>query len=255
MLLELIMVRHGLSCANVWKKRLRGVHLLYSDPELTEYGIELSEERGPLLQKHIAHYFPNHSYKVGTSSMIRTQQTAYHMLLKDTDQQMNILPHIAEEGLMTNNHPLPAEVQRYRMGPVVSRHIGEDRRGITNYYNKSDWRKFLSWVYNLGEERDHFFYKTEDGLYRGVIFTHGKFMRHILKEPTMENNDMFFVTVDLHHKRIVNQTRLTEFPAVPSPMSKDTEGCRIRTYGDYLKQTLRKKTNHRRSTRKNRRVH
>lgn len=254
MILELILVRHGLSCANTWKKRLRGIHLLYSDPELTEYGTNLCEERGPVLREFINQYFPNHSYKVGTSTMIRTQQTAYHMLLKGTEQHMNILPHIAETGITTNNYPLPAELQRKRMGPSVSNHIGEDRRGNTDYFHKSDWSKFLNWVYNLGDERERFFHKTDFGMYCGVIFTHGHFMRNVLKVPKIENNDMFYVQVDLHEKRIVEQKRLTEFPAVPAPFSKDTDSCRIRTYGDYLKHTLRDRQNRRRRTRKNRRV-
>lgn len=255
MILELIIVRHGLSCANTWKKRLRGIHLLYADPELTEHGVELSEERGPILQEYIDHYFPDNSYKVGTSSMIRTQQTAYHMLLKGTAKQMTIMPHIAETGISTNNSPLPAEIQRRRLGPSVSHHIGEDLRGKTDYFNKSDWNKFLNWVYNLGDDRARFFHKTDFGVHCGVIFSHGHFMRNVLKVPKIENNDMFYVQVDLTDKRIVEQKRLTEFPAVPAPFSKDTDSCRIRTYGDYLKHTLHNRVNRRRRTRKNRRYH
>jgi broad specificity phosphatase PhoE len=252
MILELIIVRHGLSCANTWKKRLRGIHLLYADPELTEHGVELCEERGPILQEHINHYFPDNSYKVGTSTMIRTQQTAYHMLLKGTEQRMTILPHIAETGITTNNYPLPAEVQRDEMGPSVSHHIEADHRGKTDYFNKSDWNKFLNWVYHLGDERERVFHKTDFGVYCGVIFTHGHFMRQVLKVPKIENNDMFYVQVDVTDKRIVEQTRLTKFPAVPAPFSKDTDSCRIRTYGDYLKHTLRTPVHRRRRTRKNR---
>lgn len=245
MLLELILVRHGLSCANTWKKRFRGIHLLYSDPELTEHGIQLCEERRPVLREHLDHYFPNHSYKVAASSLMRTQQTAYHMLLKHTPLQMNIVPHIAEMGFTPNNAPAPIAVQHERLDPAIVHHIAEDHRGKTDYYNKSDWSKFLKWVYNLGDKREQFFYKTEFGVYCGVVFTHGHFLRKVLNVPKVENNDMFYVQVDIGEQRIVEQRRLTEFPAVPAPYSKATEGCRIRTYRNFLKR--------RRNTRKNRR--
>jgi len=250
MLLELILVRHGLSCANTWKKRLRGMQLLYSDPELTEHGISLCEERRPVLREYIDQYFPNQSYKVAASSLMRTQQTAYHMLLKHTSLQMNIVPHIAETGFTTNNSPAPMDVQHERLGSAVVHHIAEDHRGKTDYYNKSDWNKFLTWVHTLGDKREQFFYKTEFGVYCGVVFTHGHFMRQILKVPKVENNDMFFVTVDLANKQIVEQRRLTEFSAVPAPFSKSTDGCRIRSYSDFVYSTRRKHRLQRQRTRK-----
>jgi hypothetical protein len=80
-------------------------------------------------------------------------------------------------------------------------------------------------------------------------------MRQVLKVPNIENNDMFYVQVDLTDKRIIEQKRLTEFPVAPAPFKKDTNGCRIRTYGDYLKNTLRNRVNRRRRTSKNRRHH
>jgi len=134
-LVELLLVRHGYSCANAWKKKQKALFWLYADPELTKEGIDLCEERRGVLESLLESHFPGHSYTVGTSSMIRTQQTAYHMLLKGTHHKTyTIFPHIAEVGFDVSNYPLPVERQRAILGPSVAGHLDKDLRGSTNYY-------------------------------------------------------------------------------------------------------------------------
>jgi len=217
---------------------MKGLHLLYPDPELTKEGIELCEERRDDLVKIVDSYFPGHSYTVGTSSMIRTQQTAYHMLLKGThDAKYAIFPHIAEEGFMMNDFPLPAKQQHAVLGPSVIGHLDKDLRGSTNYYNKSNWPLFVKWIQHEG--KDHLFKTekgTEEGVYRAVIFTHGKFIRHALEQPKAHNNDIFYVRLDAETGTQLETKKLTDFPEPSSAV----EGCRIQTKIQYLTGGTRK---------------
>jgi len=249
-MLELILVRHGLSCANVWKQKLPPLHKIYSDPELTERGKELSEERRDTLKEILHSYFPNGSYKVGTSCLIRAQQTAYHMLLKHTEKQFSILPHIAENGFMYNDYPFPSETQKTILGPTVYSHIDSDFRGKVVLKDKSDWSSFLRWLY---AHKDEVCAKTEDNHYRLVIFTHGGFIRHSLHEKDkVQNNDIFYVKVE--GDRIVEKKRLTTFPTLSKEIRQSTDGCRIRTYRNFFTHKVRiPKYDRKDKTRKHRR--
>jgi len=242
MIVELLLVRHGYSCANAWKKKYKGIQLAYADPELTENGKRLCEERREALESAIAEYFPESSYIVATSAMIRTQQTAYHMLIKGTDTKYTIFPHVAEEGLTSNNFPLPAEKQALILGPPrldrpggpsVRGHLHKDLRGSTNLENKSHWPKFLAWLEKHG------------GPSRIVLFTHGRFIRTALKIPSSNkphNNDIYYVKVDTNTGHFLDKKKLTDFPDPPVSV----KGCRISTMRQYLSRTI-KNTGHRNS--------
>jgi broad specificity phosphatase PhoE len=234
MIVEMLVVRHGYSCANAWKKKYKGIQLTYADPELTEEGKRLCEERREALQTAIAEYFPESSYIVATSAMIRTQQTAYHMLMKGTDTKYTIFPHVAEEGFTSNNFPLPAEKQAHLLSPSLRGHLREDLRGSTNLENKSNWPKFLAWL------------EKHNGPSRIVLFTHGLFIRRALKIPSSNkphNNDIYYVKVDTKTGHFLDKKKLTDFPDPPVSV----KGCRISTVRQYLSVTI-KNTEHRNNT-------
>ena len=217
MIVDLLLVRHGYSCANAWKQKLPGLQGLYADPELTEQGKQLCEQRRGALTAAIDHYFHEHPYMIATSSMIRTQQTAYHMFLKGTDRKYTIIPHVAEEGITVNNFPLPAEQQKARLGSSVLHHLHEDLRGSTTVANKSNWPKCLAWI-------------KAHGIRTAVIFTHGKFIQNALKEKEASNNDIFYAKVDTATGTILEKKRLTGFPNPPVSV----EGCRIHTKRQFV---------------------
>jgi broad specificity phosphatase PhoE len=230
--MELLLVRHGYSCANAWKKKLMGIHLMYADPELTEEGKRLCEERKTALQDAIRQYFQELPYMIATSSLVRTQQTAYHMLLKGTHDSYTIVPHVAEEGFTPDNIPLSAQKQQPILGPSVLNHLKEDLRGSTSLKNKSNWPKFVAWA-------------KAHGLDRAVIFTHGKFMRtamNISDKP--RNNDIFYVKYDTETGQFLEKKRLTLFPEPPVSV----EGCRIHKKLHYITKTRKNRSHYRRRT-------
>ena len=233
-------VRHGYSCQNSWKTRDKAegregdnrLNGYYPDPELTTEGIELCEARRKSLEGAIHAAFPDGSYKIGTSCLIRTQQTAYYMLLKDTDLKYSIFPHIAENADKVSNYPLPLPEQK-EFFPPISTHLHHDKRGSIESDTKSNWNMFLDWVASLGEkERNDFFYKTDDGAYRAVIFTHYEFIEHALGEKLKPaNNDVFLVNIDTNKRETMKYKHLVK----NAPVESDRlAGCRIANYADFI---------------------
>lgn len=199
---EIIFVRHGESCANIWQERTIVGQLKYSDPELTKRGVSRSNAKYPMLKKVIDQYFP--SYSIGASPMIRAQQTAYHMLAKHVNKPINIIPHLSEEGLTLNNIPLSKKKQESLLETLDPNMLdtlndGKDGRPSQNLLNKASYSAFLKWA----KKNEDFFEKGEDGVYRAVIFTHGKLLRNIfplkkavppVKSQTKYDNNDFIVT-------------------------------------------------------------
>jgi len=199
---EIIFVRHGESCANVWQDRTIVGQLRYSDPELTKRGVSRSNAKYPMLKEVIDKYFP--SYSIGASPMIRAQQTAYHMLAKHVNKPINIVPHLSEEGITLNNIPLSKKKQAslfetFEPEIVDSLKDGKDARQSQNLLNKSSYSAFLNWA----KKNEDYFEKGSDGIYRAVIFTHGKLLRNIfplkkavppVKSHTKYDNNDFILT-------------------------------------------------------------
>jgi len=213
--------------------------LAYADPELTEEGKRLCEERKEALDSAIAKYFPHPPYIVATSAMIRTQQTAYHMLLRGTETKYTIFPHVAEEGITSNNFPLPSEKQAHLLGPSVRGHLRKDLRGSTTLANKSNWSKFLAWLQ-----------KQEGVPPRVVLFTHGHFIRTALKLPSAQkphNNDIYYVKLDTETGHFLEKKKLTDFPEPPVSV----KGCRISTVRQYFSHTLQNTQTKRNATKRN----
>ena len=210
---DLILVRHGYSCANKSRDKLRGSHWLYSDPELTNDGIKRSEYVGTKLMKKIKETWLNNDYSICSSQMIRTQETAYYMLAKYTGKKINISPHIGEVGLSTDNFSLPVEKQREiikNRNPDILKSLGKDAREKQTIAGKSNWELFMKWATrNLD-----FFTKGSDGVYRAVIFTHGIFLKTSfkLKEKINNNNAIHIVSnkPGIHELIILNTEKYVD---------------------------------------------
>lgn len=240
LLLEILFVRHGYSCANAWKKR-RGLYGFYSDPELTDEGIRLCRERKPDLMTAIANCFPENSYTIGTSCLMRTQETAYYMLMEGNDAlKYSIFRHVAEEGMGANNSPMDPELQKDALEkriPRIRDRILRDFRGRTDLIHKSNWSMFLEWIVDMANyDRNVLFHKTEtaDGkpVYRVVLFTHGNFMRHNLGEDTVNNNDFVFARINAATKTIEYKLKLSHYKKPDTGNS--VKGCRIQRGIDLL---------------------
>jgi hypothetical protein len=274
-LLEILFVRHGLSCANAWgrasptHKGGKVYQSAYFDPELTEQGIRRSEEMGPLLAAKITEYFPDGRYSLCSSCMIRSQQTAYYMMGCATGKPIHIVPHIGEfndkrfpPGYC--NFPLPAAEQREILGPELVAHLGEDARGDVSEDALSDWPRFLQWASRAGEP---FFTTTTNAagetVKRAVIVSHSMLFKHVFKHM-LNNNDILFAKIETGANgadpRIITITRLTDVP-LPKEIEADVDGCRFGeenldpivaefTKGGYRKRSGRKRSSRKRSGRK-----
>jgi bisphosphoglycerate-dependent phosphoglycerate mutase len=98
---KLILVRHGVSCANL-KKAMGQSFSSYKDPELTRAGQEKAINRGILFQEYLeAHELFNPI--VAASVLMRAQQTALLMMSpdyrnKDYLEKIAIAPYVSEKG-------------------------------------------------------------------------------------------------------------------------------------------------------------
>lgn len=196
MILDIVFVRHALSCTNVWANKLYGTHLFYKDPELTLAGISTSKELSPLFIKKITDLWGEKPYSIGSSSMIRAQQTAYHMLASILEKPINIMAHICETGLSLDNQAYPVDKQRIILetkSPGVGKLLSAGLDGRENHtiWDKSDFGKFLTWAV-LNPE---YFALGSDGRYRAVIFTHSHFLMKAFNMDNLINNNNAIHTV------------------------------------------------------------
>jgi hypothetical protein len=198
MLLDVVFVRHGLSCANVLAKNPFGGHFLYPDPELTKQGILMSKSLSATLIKNAYSIWGDEPFSVCASQMIRAQQTAFYMIASSIGASINVLPHIAEKGITPDNYALPVAEQIHIMtdkDPSVVDLLlkGKDGRKKQGMFDKSDFKMFLEWA----AVNPSYFSKGSDGVYRAVIFSHG----HFLKETfglgfPMKNNEAVHVKIN-----------------------------------------------------------
>jgi broad specificity phosphatase PhoE len=214
---EFIFIRHGESCANAIQK-LGGIqglkHKYYTDPELTQKGVQSSEIKSPFLMKVLFEEAPR-DFTVGSSPLLRAQETAYFMLGKQTEKTINVFPHLGEIMLTPfelfgkrrlipqvsrDNLPFSAEEQsaylnQYKDPPFLK---GKDLRETP--YNP-DLQKFFHWAVGHPEE-----FPEENGIRRVVLFTHSNLLltafpretclnkEELNQEGKLGNND-FLVTV------------------------------------------------------------
>jgi broad specificity phosphatase PhoE len=220
MILDIIFVRHGLSCANVLSKKQPGRQLFYQDPELTLEGIDNSKDFSRDLIEFINDTWgPNrdHQYIIGASQMIRAQETAFHMLASTLNKDIYILPHIGEMGVTYDNYSLPRDEQRTILRKPINEGILEklvqekDYRESQKLNSKSDFSSFIDWIveheddiplYDYGDDmsngsRSMVNSENENLPIKMVIFTHGLFLRSIRHGlPEFKNNDAMHVIYD-----------------------------------------------------------
>lgn len=191
MILDIIFIRHAQSCANIWKPKSKITQFTYKDPEITEDGIKTSVRLSPVLQAKIKELWNGAPYSVGASQMLRAQETAYYMIAKD--KPINIIPHVAEAGVTSDNNAFLKDKQReiiksrnYKI--LESLDKGIDLREKQTTYGKSNWNLFLKWAKNNPSS----FAKGPDTVYRAVIFTHSHFLQNsfgLSKSDKIKNNN------------------------------------------------------------------
>ena len=211
MKIEVIFVRHGVSCANEIQNKGRTrnkiFHILYSDPELTRIGKQRSIQLGPILAQKIKDRWGQNPWTIGSSAMIRAQQTAYYMLAKDRNQTIFIMPHICEKGRGQDNTPMPVR-DLYKVEHIIQPmstllHKPSNFETIQTTSNKSDFRKFQEWVKTEGFR---YFEKGPDDVYRSVIFTHSHFLKNIFPDipnykDLIANNEAIFYRWDTDNSK------------------------------------------------------
>lgn len=198
MILDIVFVRHGMSCANAWARKSYGAHLFYPDPELTSTGVNTSKALSALLIHHLEQRWGKEPYSIGASRMIRAQETAYYMIASTFGKPINVMAHIGEAGLSKDNYSLPvAEQVKILMdrqpGIVKLLLKGHDGREPQNMWDKANFEKFLTWA----EGHPEYFELGSDGHFRAVIFTHSHFLKHAFHMPTvLANNDAIHTVID-----------------------------------------------------------
>jgi broad specificity phosphatase PhoE len=235
---DLILIRHAESCANIWKSKSKLRQLTYRDPEITESGIQTSLRLSGNLQKKINELWKNEPYSVCASQMIRTQETAYYM----TKKPINIVPHVAEDGITLDNFAFTKEKQRGIMGgrnPKILEYLdkGIDSREKQTFKEKSSWTAFLKWAENNPKS----FSIGSDGVYRAVVFTHSHFLINTLGlKNRVKNNNGYIVTVG--NGTITSSNKLD----IGETINIGPDKCRISPYKETLKvpHVKRKRSSH-----------
>jgi len=238
---ELILLRHAESCANIWKTKSKIRQVTYRDPEITESGIQTSLRLSGILQKKINMLWKNEPYSVCSSQMIRAQETAYYM----TKKPINVVPHVAEDGITLDNFAFTKEKQRVIIGgrnPKILECLdkGIDSREKQTLKEKSSWPAFLKWAENNPES----FSIGSDNVYRALIFTHSHFMvKSLGLKNRVKNNNGY--SISIKNGTISNSNKLD----IGETINIGPDKCRISPYKETLKApSLRKRSS--RSTRK-----
>lgn len=249
MLFEFIFVRHGESCANAIQKAVTGgiiKHKYYLDPELTSKGVAYSsfkyfelitsfnssEGKSPFKEGH---------YTIGSSPLLRAQETAYYMLGKHKkDKPINVMPYLGE--IMTppftyqfpDNIPQSAENQMEILKDLTNPPFfkGKDEREepyAPNFQNFLEWAKtHLEW-----------FTKGHDNIYRAIIFTHSNLLqsgfpsKHLVNPPLkplhkdkLDNNDFLVTIYNPDNVKIPEKTVLDAKAVYPAWHYFDTRDIR-----------------------------
>lgn len=249
MIFEFIFVRHGESCANAIQKAVTGgliKHKYYMDPELTSKGVAYSQFKYfELITSFNASEgkspFKDGDYTIGSSPLLRAQETAYHMLAKHKkDKSIHVMPYLGE--IMTppftsqfpDNLPEPADVQleilkKYTNPPFLK---GKDERETP--YNPN-FQKFLEWA----KAHPDWFLKGKDDVYRAIIFTHSNLLKSgfsikNLRNPPakplhgdkLDNNDFLVTIYNPDNLPLPTKTLLDSTAVYPSWHYFDTRNIR-----------------------------
>ena len=176
-----------------WKPRLVS---LYTDPELTRTGKERSVRMGKHLLENIQTRWSHKQWKIGASSLIRAQETAYYMLGKRTGKKIVAMPHICEFGEGQDDTPTIDTHTKMKIiensSPGISKHLVLSNLEKESNLTKSDFYLFQEWA-KTEEGREHFGFTSKaeggDEIYRVVIFTHARLIKRLFPEiPVPENH-------------------------------------------------------------------
>jgi len=190
MMFQLLFIRHGESIANILKNTLYGLHFFAFDSPLSENGIKESTRLQNSLLKVIKQEFSEQPYSLGSSHMIRAQETAFYML---GTKKIDVYPHIGEPGLTLDNIGLDKMLQIAYFNTTnreIINFLGIDFR---DSFNKSCWLSFLLWL----QENRELLQKGSDGVFRAVIFTHSHFLHSLSPQPDglLPNNQGLITSV------------------------------------------------------------
>ena len=222
---DFIFVRHGISCANVISNEIKK-SIKYFDPELTKIGIERTIELHDILLDKIKYFWKDEPYSIGSSYLIRAQETAFHMIAKQTGKAINILPYIAEKSLGPANLALPKdeqdEILKRNSGIIEALKRGQDGRHDQTIFTKSNYEMFLNWANNNLK----FFEKGSDNIYRAVIFSHGVLLETAFDRIKPENNDIFHVSIN-ESNYVKSKYQYFRVKPITDEYSKCPNDCRI----------------------------
>ncbi len=206
---DLILVRHGISCGNLAKKK--GQRLLqysYTDPELTTMGRAKAKALGPYLKAKL-----DWPIVVGSSNLLRAQQTAFLML---DPKEVLIVPYISEKGMGEDNRAFSKQGQK----TILEQYTCGDMEGARmnwTYFDEApkastpSSAKFLEWLKsnymsldaNHKNDRDTYFSsiaeRRDDTTL--VFFSHGRFIRDFILEQVTANpafKEKLFPSVPFH---------------------------------------------------------
>lgn len=192
-----IFIRHGVSCANLRKK----TGYLYDftsilDPALTVAGIMKAKTRGIFLRALLDKTYSNKETSVCASVLLRTQQTACFMLMRNNqdkankefvgeDKPITILPYISELpnniagpifGLTADNRSSGPENQAGKLPDGITCELAEGfpMIGKDKHDETPSVEKFKEFI-----KKSPLFNDVNDKVI--LIFTHGHFIVHLAK--------------------------------------------------------------------------
>ena len=168
--IDIIFVRHGISCANVRKlvdpRIYKTQHFSLKDPSLTPNGINDAIEKGKRLYAQLNTDFGKQIPIVCASTLLRAQLTAYLMMQPQSEQPkngmkrtlsqkimdptipqvINVIPYISETGLIrtADNIPRTYDAQKELLDdtPIIRRSFVPG----TYQDNKPDIEKFCDFL-------------------------------------------------------------------------------------------------------------
>lgn len=218
MKINLYLIRHGESKANI-----SNIHKLFKDPNLSENGIkQCLELKNFFLKKKIL----EGEYKIFTSILVRTQQTA---LLSIPKKKINIYNYLKELG-----HIL--QLKTFWKGSNYSKNIKTQYENIKKIV-KEPFLHRLSYERGILDKNDN--YKKDIYLQEGdietflhknrkkfkenmtiLIFCHGKLIRKFLKIDKKNKNCSVFHVMNQKNKTfdIDNESNKIKFKIIFQPI-------------------------------------
>lgn len=218
--INFIIVRHALSCANIEKyfkfakdDGVKSKVAKQMDPMLSWHGIQTCDAAKDGLAAFIRNHFGDKNFAVWSSVLLRAQETAFYQLAGPANRPISVVPYVGESckgagSYCNENNALSLQDQddaHVRRNPGVKTRLA---RGYDYRRNRedtsdgaapanaavSDSDKFLKWLTKA--RLDKFADKGKVGEeYNVVLFTHSNFIKSTFGAVKAEisNNAAFFV--------------------------------------------------------------